>query len=319
MEQLTGHYPERICLDCGRFVVVDYVNKVVIHIIGPLYDPWKRKLVQSSYIMNEDAKTESTQTANIVNTGGVTCKVNRSFWSLEDFEIFLAGVTQCCHVNAEFNFLLPYLVIDALRTIVNVIFINDGNDTLREWCHIAEGYNLNAQNVVLMTESAAPLRAAFAGLNELWGNKTILIPNWMYYNCVALSNCNYVLNRQWRIMGISPVADLWSKLRDFVRKKGFCVPTHKIHVQDCVRTFIFYMSYFRLRCEFDIMYDLNCVDDLGRILPHPSLSINEGVESVWKMYCEYFDCPFCEPGSADNEYAAEMRKQCCSKGTLISQ
>jgi len=319
MEKLI--FPERTCTVCGRFLVLNYRDCSSTHLVGRIFDPWTKKMVYSTFSLVDEAQKHLAQQTEILDNDGVRCLTYTHFVHRSAFDNYLAFDTQVCHVGSEVNFFSNDLMAVKMHPVSSeCLFFSSVK--AKYFIFIDNEYTGEVFGYVPVSVSGPLLTKSLEVLNirdsTLYFYREYFTWLFMYYRSLQCGTTS----SSWVIVRLMTIDDVWRCVceRELVAPVGFDYIDDVYFKRDLIETMsavfisirrVYECGYFRKNWK---------ILDIGSstaVCPARRNSGDEGFGCY--AYCEYVDCPFCEPRSdavETHEYVAKL--MCWRLGTLAA-
>jgi len=294
---VDGFYPERACSYCGRFVVVGNDNLTIIHIIGPVYNPWSKQNQNSVYEWNDKDQDGITQTTQEITNGSVKCETMRQFYSETYFEDTLEHDTMFVHVsNVDLMHGFPLVARSVGGCVEMIVPDADSSDILllNNIILVDDRFVLVGvdDEHALLTRAVSQLLRSIIPTSPFHSSNffpTYLFQKWLVYS-------GYVPPYStWKVVSCMDVDQMWEEMSkcELVNPAlldGDYDPATAESLSNCYRV-IWLLA--RAIKEQEIISE-------ALLLPSASVATSflrsqDKIALIFRVNCDYLECPFCGP------------------------
>jgi len=320
----TAIYPERICSKCGRFVVIDYEWMRATHVIGGVYDPWKKEEVFSAYASIAETQKHYTQEQDRMVNGKAICYNLTEFTKPSLFNKYLRRCTIVVHVNSEVDWFTNRLMMvkwDLLS--LECVFTHSMQ---APYAFLMEGasYRGNAFGLVPKVDCNIVLRNSWHDLaiNHCYLYTTAEYWNWLFYFFLALRESNMHHPKCWSIVRCYDIDRVWKEYYEIESKDptSYDLVVDPVLKADMTSAYLLVAASLRRLREYHYFSEEWGIKDLGGRYDTtcPAYRSPGDVKSWCYAYCDAICCPYCDcaaPGYGVHLQA--IGALCAQKGTIV--
>lgn len=309
--------PERTCTVCGRYLLVNYLSFVVLHLVGEVYDLWTRTFSTSSFSVVDETQRQVDHPVQKLEFYGSSCDSFFRATSEKEFDMHLMVRTQVCHVSSRWQLNCLFLAFRRKGVLMDVLLPGLAQPLFKD---VISWLNNDGVYPYVGALEFFPTLVRMLGILKDVGS-----PIYSSGTVVTFLLCHYCNLRMglrgdgWKLVPVVDAKSAWHALSTFeLRLKAVVhddtrMEEMTINVCGALALAIRKLHDYQL---FSEEYNISDIGEDHDDIPiyRRSAEMKGGVCS----YCEYVDCPYCEPGRTDSLAEHLKIMMCCRRGTLVA-